>query len=141
MSFIDLTDDDVRRSLRRALWLTGALTLVATPILWVGLGWRSWVLFLVGAAISGTGIYEWLQLMAAMIARMDVGTEGVQPKPLGPVLAWFFLRMGLAVVLLYVSLKSLDGSIYALLGGLALSLIALLVEAIRLLSRRGSGPS
>ena len=135
MSFIDLTDDDVRRSLRRALWLTGALALVATPVIWVGLGWRSWVLFMVGAVISGTGIYEWLQLMAAMISRMDVA-EGVVHKPLGPVMAWFFLRMALAVGLLYVSLKSLDGSIYALLGGLALSLIALMIEAIRLLSRR-----
>lgn len=135
MAFIDLTDDDVRRSLRRALWLTGALALVATPLIWIGLGWRSWVLFLVGAAISGTGIYEWLQLMAAMIARMDV-VEGAVQKPLGPVLVWFFLRMMLAVVLLYVSLRSLDGSIYALLGGLALSLIALMIEAIRLLSRR-----
>lgn len=135
MSFIDLTDDDVRHSLRRSLWLTGALALVATPLIWIGLGWRSWVLFLVGAAISGTGIYEWLQLMAAMIARMDV-VEGAVQKPLGPVLVWFFLRMMLAVVLLYVSLRSLDGSIYALLGGLALSLIALMIEAIRLLSRQ-----
>ncbi|HUZ05636.1 MAG TPA: hypothetical protein VMU62_09775 [Acidobacteriaceae bacterium] len=133
---MELTDDDVRRTLCRALWMTGALTLVATPVIWAVWGWRSWVLFLVGAAISGTGIYEWLQLMAAMVARMEVSAEGVPPapKPLGPVLAWFFLRMGLAVVLLYVSLKSLNGSIYALLGGLALSLVALLIEAMRLLT-------
>ncbi len=135
MSFTELTDDDVHRSLRRALWLTGALALVATPVIWVGLGWQSWLLFAVGAAISGTGIYEWLQLMAALVARMEVGEGHAAAKPLGPVMAWFFLRMGLAIVLLYGSLKSLDGSIYALLGGLALGLIALLIEAIRLLSR------
>ncbi|HUZ05612.1 MAG TPA: hypothetical protein VMU62_09645 [Acidobacteriaceae bacterium] len=135
MSFTELTDDDVHRSLRRALWLTGALALVATPVIWVSLGWQSWALFAVGAAISGTGIYEWLQLMAALVARMEVGEGNVAAKPLGPVMAWFFLRMGLAIVLLYGSLKSLDGSIYALLGGLALGLVALLIEAIRLLSR------
>lgn len=135
MAFVDLTDEDVRKALRRALWLTGALGLVATPVIWVGLGWRSWVLFLVGAAISGTGIYEWLQLMAALIARMEVGEAQVDTKPLGPVLLWFFLRMGGAVTLLYGSLRVLDGSIYALLGGLALGLIALFIEAIRLLSR------
>ncbi len=137
MSTTELTDDDVHRSLRRALWLTGALALVATPVIWAGLGWRSCALFLVGAAISGTGIYEWLQLMAALVARMEVG-EGnadTNTKPLGPVLAWFFLRMGLAIVLLYGSLRGLDGSIYALLGGLALGLTALFIEALRLLSR------
>lgn len=135
MSFTELTDDDVHRSLRRALWLTGALALVATPVIWVSLGWQSWALFAVGAAISGTGIYEWLQLMAALVARMEVVEGNATVKPLGPVMAWFFLRMGLAIVLLYGSLKSLDGSIYALLGGLALGLMALLIEALRLLSR------
>ena len=135
MTFVELTDNDVRKALLRALWLTGALALVATPIIWVALGWRSWVLFLVGAAISSTGIYEWLQLMAALVARMEVGETTAADKPLGPVLLWFFLRMGLAVTLLYGSLRVLDGSIYALLGGLALGLIALFFEAIRLLSR------
>ncbi len=135
MSFTELTDDDVHRSLRRALWLTGALALVVTPIIWAGLGWRSCALFWVGVAISGTGIYEWLQLMAALVARMEVDDGQAAAKPLGPVMARFFLRMGLAIVLLYGSLRCLDGSIYALLGGLALGLMSLFIEAIRLLFR------
>ncbi len=135
MPTTNLTDEDVRKALLRALWLTGALALVATPVIWVCMGWRSWVLFIVGVAISSTGIYEWLQLMAALVARMEVGEGTVDIQPLGPVLLWFFLRMALAVALLYGSLKVLDGSIYALLGGLALGLIALFIEAIRLLSR------
>ena len=126
------TDDDLRHSLHRAFWLTGAFVLVATPVVWVGLGWRSWALFLVGAGISATGIYEWLQLLTLTVARME---QGATPRPMGRVLTMFFLRLGLAAVLLYVSLKIFDGSVYALVGGLALSLVALLVEAIRLLLR------
>ena len=125
----NFTEDDVRGALRNALRLAGALTLVATPILWVWLGWQTWLLFLVGAVISATGIFEWLKLLSAMMSRME---EGRTPTPMGRVLVMFFLRLALAGVLLYASLSKLHGSIYALLGGLALSLFALSVESIRL---------
>jgi hypothetical protein len=49
------------------------------------------------------------------------------------VLAGFFLRLGLTVVLLYVSLKTLDGSVYALAAGLALGVFSLAVEGLRLM--------
>ena len=45
----------------------------------------------------------------------------------------FFLRLGLTVVLLYVSLKVLNGSVYALAAGLALGVFALTVEGLRLM--------
>ncbi len=134
----NLSDADVQRILKRALWLAGALALVATPVLWVGMGWRSCAQFWVGAAISCTGIYKWLQLMVALVARMEVSadTDAAAPaKPLGPVMVWFFLRMALAVALLYGSLEFLGGSVYALLGGLALGLLALSVEAVRAVLR------
>jgi hypothetical protein len=51
---------------------------------------------------------------------------------LGPVLFWFFLRLAVAAAVLYVSLRSLDGKVFALLLGIALALLALFVEAIRL---------
>ena len=123
------TEDDIRRALRSALWLAGGLTLVATPILWVWLGWQTWLLFLVGAVISATGIFEWLQMLSAMMSRLE---EGRTPTPMGRVLTMFFLRLALAALLLYASLSNLHGSIYALLAGLALSLFALTVESIRL---------
>jgi len=44
----------------------------------------------------------------------------------------FFLRLGGALVALYVSLKYLDGSVYALVAGLALGMIALTIEALML---------
>ncbi len=132
MPLIQFTEDDLRRTLHRALRLAGAITLVATPILWVWLGWQTWLLFLIGAVISATGIFEWLQLLSAMMSRME---EGRTPAPMGRVLAMFFLRLALAGLLLYASLSSLHGSIYALLAGLAVSLFALTVESIRLMAR------
>ena len=53
-------------------------------------------------------------------------------RPVGTVLVGFFLRLGVALVALYVSLKSLDGSVYALVAGLALGMVALTIEALRL---------
>jgi hypothetical protein len=49
------------------------------------------------------------------------------------VLIGFFLRLAGAVVLLYVSLKLLHGSVYALATGLALGVFALAVEGLRLI--------
>ncbi|MHB1840343.1 MAG: hypothetical protein ACYCPD_11345, partial [Acidobacteriaceae bacterium] len=103
-------------------------------ILWAWLGWRTWLTFVIGAAISATGIVEWLQLLSAMMSRME---EGRAPVPMGRVLIMFFLRLAVAGVLLYASLNSLHGSIYALLAGLAVSLLALSVECIRLVFRAG----
>lgn len=132
MPLTDFTEEDIRRTLRRALMLAGAIALVATPILLAWRGWQTWLLFLVGAIISATGIFEWLQLLSAMMSRME---EGRTPTPLSRVLIMFFLRLALAAVLLYASLSSLHGSIYALLAGLAVSLFSLLVESARLMAR------
>ncbi|RSL19354.1 hypothetical protein EDE15_5020 [Edaphobacter aggregans] len=123
-------DEDFRRTILRALRLLAVVTVVVAPILWWKLGWQSAVLLLVGAAISGSGLFEWLRLMTAVMARMDGGAKA---KPMGMVLVGFFLRLGLTVVLLYVSLKVLNGSVYALAGGLALGVFALSVEGLRLM--------
>jgi hypothetical protein len=124
------SDEDFRRTILRALRLLAVVTVVVAPILWWKLGWQSAVLLLVGAAISGSGLFEWLRLMTAVMARMDGGAKA---KPMGMVLLGFFLRLGLTVVLLYVSLKVLNGSVYALAGGLALGVFALSVEGLRLM--------
>jgi hypothetical protein len=130
---IALSEDEVRRTLKRALWIAGGAVVVLTPVLWVWQGWRAWLVFLIGAAISATGVFEYLQLLSAMMSRME---EGRQPTPMGRVMAMFFLRLTGAAGLLYVSLKVLRGSVYALLGGLAVCLIALTIESIRLAARR-----
>jgi len=130
-----MTDDDFRRTILRAIRLTAILTCIATPLTWWKLGWHSAVYLIVGAAISGSGLYEWLRLMTAVMHRMDVpsGGEPVKVRPIVPVLVGFFLRMGIAVVALYVTLKTLDGSVYALAAGLVLGVFALSIEAFRVM--------
>jgi hypothetical protein len=129
-SMDSFSDADFKRTMRSALRLLVVITVVATPLVWWKLGWQSAVLLLVGAAISGSGLWEWLRLMTAVMVRMD---EGAKARPMGMVLFGFFLRLGLTVVLLYVSLKVLNGSVYALAAGLALGVFALTVEGLRLM--------
>ena len=99
-------------------------------LLWWKLGWQSAALLVVGAVISASGLWEWLRLMTAVMARMDAG--GVA-KPMGMVLLGFFVRLAATIVLLYVSLKVLNGSVWALAAGLALGVFSLSVEGLRLI--------
>ncbi|HEX7159458.1 MAG TPA: hypothetical protein VF214_10610 [Edaphobacter sp.] len=124
------SDEDFRRTILRAIRLLAIIAAVGALLLWWKLGWQSAALLLVGAAISGSGLFEWLRLMTAVMHRMDGGAKA---RPLALILVGFFLRLGLAVVLLYVSLKVLNGSVYALAGGLALGVFALTVEGLRLI--------
>jgi hypothetical protein len=127
---MEFSDQDLRLVMNRALRSVLIAIVVGIPIIWLAWGWRSAVLFLVGGAIAATGILEWRQLMGAVLIRMDTGGSQTQ-KPLGPVLFWFFIRLVAAAGVLYVSLRSLDGKVVALLLGIALALIALFIEAIR----------
>jgi hypothetical protein len=122
-------DEDFRRTILRAIRLVTIITVIALPILWWKLGWQTAAMLFVGAAISGSGLWEWLRIMSAVMVRMDGGGH---PKPLGLVLAGFFLRLGLTLVMLYGSLKLLDGSVYALAAGLAMGVFALCFEGLRL---------
>jgi hypothetical protein len=125
------TDEDFKRTIRRALRLIVIAVAIAAPILWWKLGWPSAALLVIGALISGSGLYEWLRLMTALMARMDAIDAPI--KPMAPVLIGFFLRLILTLAVLYGSLKLLDGSIYALAAGLALGVFALSIEGLRLI--------
>jgi hypothetical protein len=126
---MEFSDQDLQLVLNRALRSVIIAIVVGIPIIWVAWGWRSGLLFVVGGAIAATGILEWRQLMGAVISRLDAGAA---PRPLGPILFWFFIRLLAAAGVLYVSLRSLDGKVAALLMGIALALLALFIEAIRL---------
>jgi len=126
----NFSDADFRRTMLSALRLLAVVTVVAVPLVWWKMGWQSAALLVVGAAISGSGLWEWLRLMTAVMARMDGGGTA---RPMGMVLTGFFLRLGLTIVLLYVSLKILDGSVYALAVGLALGVFSLTIEGLRLM--------
>jgi hypothetical protein len=124
------SDADFKKTVWSALRLLVTIMVVAAPLVWWKVGWQSAALLVVGAVISGSGLYEWLRLMTAVMVRMDGGGTA---RPMGMVLFGFFLRLGLTVILLYVSLKILNGSVYALAGGLALGVFALTVEGLRLM--------
>jgi hypothetical protein len=129
---MEFSDQDLRLVMNRALRSVLAAIAVGIPVIWFAWGWRSAVLYLVGGSIAATGILEWRQLMTAVLVRLDIEGGQNTPKPLGPILFWFFVRLVAAAAVLYVSLRSLDGKVAALLLGIALALIALFVEAIRL---------
>jgi len=129
-SFEQFSDEDFKRSIRNAIRLLVIAVVIAVPVIWWRVGWASAALLVVGAVISGSGVYEWLRLMSAVMVRMDVSGEA---RPMGMVLVGFFLRLGLAIVVLYVSLKYLDGSVYALAAGLGLGVFCLLIESLRLI--------
>ena len=123
------SDQDFRRTILRALRLLAIVSVVGALLLWWKLGWQSAALLAVGAVISASGLWEWLRLMTAVMARMDGGSTA---RPMAMVLIGFFVRLGVTIVLLYVSLKVLNGSVYALAAGLALGVFALTVEGLRL---------
>ena len=123
------SDQDFRQTILRALRLLAVISVAGALLLWWKLGWQSAALLAVGAAISASGLWEWLRLMTAVMARMD---QGGMAKPMGMVLLGFFLRLAATIALLYVSLKVLNGSVYALAAGLALGVFALTVEGLRL---------
>lgn len=127
---LQLDDEDFKRTVRRAIRLLVIGTMVVTPLVWWKAGWQSAALLVVGAVISGSGLWEWLRLMSAVMVRMDSGGKA---RPMGLILTGFFLRLGLAIVVLYVSLKYLDGSVYALAAGLMLGVICLTIEGLRLM--------
>ena len=126
---MEFTDQDLRAVLNRSMRSIGIAALIGSPIVWKAWGWQSLLLFLVGALISATGILEWRQLVSAIALRLDAKRTA---RPMWRVLFWFFLRLILAAALLYVSLKVLDGKVFALVTGLALAILVLLVEAFRL---------
>jgi len=134
MEFSDrpFMDNDLRDVLNRALRSVLIAMAIGIPVIWFAWGWRSMLLFVVGGVIAATGILEWRQLMAAVLVRLDKAGSRGAPRPVGPVLFWFFVRLVAAAGLLYVSLRSLDGKVVALLLGIALAVAALFVEALRL---------
>ena len=132
--FDTFSDADFKRSIRSALRLVLIALAIGVPLLWWKLGWQSAALLAVGGLISGTGLFEWLHLMSALMARMDAGGRPpTREGSIARVLVGFFLRLAVAVALLYGSLKFLHGSVYALIAGLALGVASLLIEGLRLL--------
>ncbi len=123
------SDRDFRETILRAIRLLLILTLLALPLLWWKAGWRSGAMLLVGAAISASGLWEWLRLLTVLMERMDGGEK---PRPVAMLLTGFFVRLAVVVAVLYVSLRFLGGFVLPLAVGLGLGVFALTVEGLRL---------
>ena len=121
-----MTDEDVRRTMHRALRLLAILAIAGVALAWWKMGWQKRVLLAVGAAISASGLWEW----TAADDRCDQphGCWRRSAARWALVLVGFFLRLGVALVALYVSLKYLDGSVYALAAGLGWVWFALTIR-------------
>ena len=86
----DFTEQDLTATLNHALGWVGGLGVAGGIAVWLAAGWQSALLFLVGALIAATGLYESKRLMLAVLSRFNAGREG---KPVAGVLIWFFLRL------------------------------------------------
>ncbi len=132
-----LSDADLRNTMLAAMRLLAGLALVIAALFFWKLGWPSALLVLIGAAISGASLWEWLRIMTAVNKSMDAAriNAGVPPRPMGLILTGFFLRLGLTLVVLYGSLKYLHGTVFALAAGIGLGIVSLTIEALRLMKR------
>ncbi len=133
----NFTDADAAGVITHAVRTVALLAVVGVAVAgWKG-DWRSALLLLVGAAVSASGLWEWRRLMTVLMIRMEPAAgehlAGAKRPSIGFVLASFFIRLTLVLVVLYVSLRYLNGSVLALAAGLAMGVIALTVEGLRLL--------
>jgi len=125
-----ITDEGLYALLHRALRNTLIIGVLASVILWIASGWRNAAMMATGAAISAVSIWEWRRLARFIAAKMD--KKQVPRGAFIPVL-FFLFRLLIFAGAIYVSLKCFQGSAIALFCGLALAVLAMVWEAIRLL--------
>ncbi|MGC9158027.1 MAG: hypothetical protein ACP5FH_03465 [Terracidiphilus sp.] len=132
---LDLTQERLEAMLRRAIWNTLILGLVASLVLWKASGWRNAAMMATGASISAFSIGEWRRLVRFLNARFDKVQLDRRNLRRGGLRTAVFLVLRLTVfaAVIYGSLKCFRGSPVALLCGLGLAAMVMLWEAIRLL--------
>ena len=128
--FSEMTDADLEALLARAIRNTVVIGLLAALALWIASGWRNAAMLAAGAAISTASIYEWRRLVRFIIAKMD---KKQAPRGTAVALVFFLFRLLVFAAVIYVSLRCFRGSGLALLCGLALAVVAISWEAVRLL--------
>jgi hypothetical protein len=128
--FSDMTDADLERLLHRAIRNTMIFGVLASLVVWKASGWRDAAMLATGTAISVASIFEWRRLARFIAAKMD---NKQTPRGSGFAVVFFLLRLIVFAGAIYVSLKCFQGSAVALLFGLALAVLTLVWEALRLL--------
>jgi hypothetical protein len=125
-----ITDEGLEALLHRALRNTLIIGVLTAIILWIASGWRNAAMMAMGAAISAASIWEWRRLARFIAAKMD--KKQVPKSALIPVVLFLF-RLLIFAGAIYVSLKCFQGSAVALFCGLALAVLTMVWEAVRLL--------
>ena len=128
--FSDLTDADLEGLLHRAIRNTLIFGLLASLVIWKAASWRDAAMMATGTAISAASIFEWRRLARFIAAKLD---KKQTPRGLAFAVVFFVLRLTVFAAAIYVSLKCFRGSAVALLCGLALAVLTLVWEALRLL--------
>jgi uncharacterized membrane protein YidH (DUF202 family) len=127
---VAFTDADLKAALRRAERFCAAMGIIGAGVFLFVRGWRSAVLCIAGTIVSLVGLYEWQQLVEFVNARLD---KQRPPRSTGRVVTMFLLRLIFAAAVIYVSLKCSRGVPYGLITGLGLAVLALTIEALRLI--------
>jgi hypothetical protein len=128
--FSHITDEGVEAMLKRALRIVLILGLLVSLVIWKATSWRDAAMMATGAAISAASIYEWRRLVRFITAKMD---QKQTPRGASIAVLFFIFRLGIFGGAIYVSLKCFKGSGVALLCGLALAVLAIAWEGVRLL--------
>jgi hypothetical protein len=127
---VGLSDQALSALLKRAIRDTLILGLIPAVILLIASGWRNAAMLAVGALISAASILEWQRLIRLINAKLD---NQKTPRSAVLVVAFFVLRLTFFAGVIYGSLRCFQGSVFALLCGLGLAVVATAFEALRLL--------
>jgi uncharacterized membrane protein len=128
--FSDVTDADLEGLLHRAIRNTMIFGVLASLVVWKASNWRDAAMLATGTAISAASIFEWRRLARFIAAKMD---KKQTPRGSAFAAVFFVLRLTVFAAAIYVSLKCFQGSVVALLCGLALAVLTLAWGALRLL--------
>jgi len=126
----ELTDADLQAMLLRALRNVLILGAVAALAVAIGSNWRNALMLATGALISAASIWEWRRLARAISDKLD---HRKTPAGAAAVAILFVLKLTIFALVIYGSLKCFHGSAAALLCGLALAVLAVGWEIVRLL--------
>jgi len=128
--FSDVTDADLEGMLHGAIRNTLIFGGLASLIVWKASNWRDAAMLATGTAISAASIFEWRRLARFIAAKMD---KKQTPRGSAFAAVFFVLRLSVFAAAIYVSLKCFQGSLVALLCGLALAVLTLVWGGLRLL--------
>jgi hypothetical protein len=128
--FSDVTDADLEGMLHDAIRNTLIFGGLASLVVWKATSWRDAAMLATGTAISAASIFEWRRLARFIAAKMD---KKRTPRGSAFAAVFFVLRLTVFAAAIYVSLKCFQGSVVALLCGLALAVLTLVWGGLRLL--------